>query len=175
MRKCDLDRDWWQSSCLALRGHVRRGNEGRGGCQNRASRRAPAKGRAVRRCQRSPAVALATLAFLVIIHKLEYFVNARKSLGLGASLGHACDGGMVGGPGTYRCADVLRLYQRRANDAEVDLRSDLGPDRNGRGIAFDRTTDEHQTHAELCSRAARGRYRLAANRKNAVVSVRFDS
>lgn len=136
MRKCDLDRDWWQSSCLALRGHVRRGNAGRGGCQNRASRRAPAKGRAVRRCRRSPAVALASLAFLVIIHKLEYFVNARI---IGTRI-KAWAWELLG--------DLLRLYQRRANDAEVDLRSDLGPDRKGRGIAFDRTTDEHQTRAQ---------------------------
>ena len=45
-----------------------------------------------------------------------------KGMGLGASLGHACDGCMVGGCWTYRRANLLRLYQGRTDDTEADLR-----------------------------------------------------
>ena len=76
----------------------------------------------------SPSVALASLAFLVIIHKLEYFVNARiigtriRAWAWELLLAMLVMDAWFGGCWTYRRANLLRLYKGRTDDAEADLR-----------------------------------------------------
>ena len=73
-------------------------------------------------------VAIGSLAFLVVIHKLEYFVNARivgtadPRPRLGAAARHAGDGGRLRHRRRDRRADLLRLPEGRAEEPGNDLR-----------------------------------------------------
>ena len=67
--------------------------------------------------------AVGSLAFLIVIHKLEYFVKrqdhrlADQGARLGAFAGDGRHGGMVRRAGPHRRADLLRLCEGRAGDA----------------------------------------------------------
>ncbi len=75
----------------------------------------------------SAGVAIGSLAFLVFIHKLEYFVNARivgsadPRTGVGAAARHAGDGGRLRHPRADRRADLLCLSEGRAGQPGADL------------------------------------------------------
>ena len=76
----------------------------------------------------SPYIAIASLMYLVVIHKLEYFLNARiigsriQSPRLGAPDRDARDGGRVRRRRGGRGADLLRLRQSGAGGAGTRLK-----------------------------------------------------
>ena len=76
-------------------------------------------------------VAVASVVFLVVIHKLEYFLNAhligtqiRARLGVVAR--YDSHGGRVWASGARCGPDLLRLYERRVGRPGIGLMSPSG-------------------------------------------------
>jgi len=102
----------------------------------------------------SPVLAAGSLVFLVVIHKLEYFVNARVMGGadpcasVGVASRDACHGRHLRNPRRRGCSDLLRLPQERALSPELDMTG---------ALQAHLTEDLSSVAAGLRPRSARGR------------------